>query len=235
MPKIPASEREAFYEARRAELAEVALRLWAEQGFDQTSMAAIAEKAGVSKGTVYLYFDSKQALLEEVMRRNSLIPNLLQLVDDLQNQSLEEAVHGFVEGAWRHLCSNKPLILVALRELPTHLDEAQQLVERVMAPGNQVLAEYLAARLPERAQEISAVIAVRGLLGMIIFTFVTQELLGVGRILPVPEHQVVRTISELFLGGLAGRPAEPSGDSANATAPDAAPAPSADRARGDLP
>jgi DNA-binding transcriptional regulator YbjK len=64
MPKIPASERDAFYEARRTELAACALRLWAERGFDQTSVAAIAAEAGVSKGTFYLYFESKDALLE---------------------------------------------------------------------------------------------------------------------------------------------------------------------------
>ena len=56
MPKIPASERDAFYEARRTELARVALGLWAEQGYDQSSVAEIASRAGVSKGTFYLYF-----------------------------------------------------------------------------------------------------------------------------------------------------------------------------------
>ena len=99
MSKIPASERDAFYEARRAELAACALRLWAERGFDQTSVAAIAAEAGVSKGTFYLYFESKDALLEDVLRRNSLVPHIQQLVDDLQHRSLEEAVRGFVRGA----------------------------------------------------------------------------------------------------------------------------------------
>ena len=63
MPKIAASERDAFYEARRTELADVALRLWAVNGFDQTPVAAIAREAGISKGTFYLYFESKAALL----------------------------------------------------------------------------------------------------------------------------------------------------------------------------
>lgn len=205
MPKIPASEREAFYESRRAGLAKVALQLWADQGFDQTSMAAIAEKAGVSKGTVYIYFESKQALLEEVMRRNSLVPNLLHLIDDLQNRSLDDAVRGFVEGAWRHLASHRELILVAMRELPTHLEEAQQLVERVMAPANQVLAEYLEARLPATSKDLSLTIAVRALPGMVIFTFLTQEILGLGRVLPTSDEQVTTTLSELFLHGLTGR------------------------------
>ena len=38
MPKIPASERDAFYEGRRTALATVALKLWGERGYDQTDI-----------------------------------------------------------------------------------------------------------------------------------------------------------------------------------------------------
>lgn len=203
MPKIPASERDAFYEARRSEMAAVALQLWAERGFDQTSVAAIATKAGVSKGTFYLYFESKEALLEDVLRRNSLLPNVEQLVKDLRSLSLEEAVHGFVRGAWRHLCEHRELVLVVLRELPTHLERAQQLVERVMVPANRMMADYLRERVdPERAEKLSLVISSRGLLGMIVFVFLTQEVLGAGRFMKVSEDELTSTLAELFLHGV---------------------------------
>jgi AcrR family transcriptional regulator len=203
VPKIPASERDAFYEARRTALAAGALRLWAERGFDQTSVAAIAAEAGVSKGTFYLYFESKDALLEDVLRRNSLVPHIQQLVGDLQHRSLEEAVRGFVRGAWRHLCDHRELVLVVVRELPTHLEDAQRLVERVMVPANKILADYLEARIdPDRAKEISLVVSGRGLLGMILFVFLTQEILGAGRFLPVSEEALTDTIAEIFLRGV---------------------------------
>lgn len=204
MPKIPASERDAFYEARRSALAEVALRLWAERGFDQTPVAAIAAEAGVAKGTFYLYFETKQALLLEVLRRNSLVPNILKLIDDLQHQGLEAAVVAFVRGAWHHLSSHRDLVLVVMRELPTHLDEARDVVERVIVPSNEVVAGYLEDRMtPERAAEISALISVRALVGMVLVVFVSQEILAAGRHLPVAEADVTRTIAELFLRGVA--------------------------------
>jgi AcrR family transcriptional regulator len=203
MARIPASERDAFYESRRTHLAEVALKLWAKGGFDQTSVAAIAREAGVAKGTFYLYFDSKNALLADVLRRNSLVPNVQQLVEDLQHRSLEEAVYGFVRGSWRHLCDHRELVLIVLRELPTHLDQAQMLIERVMVPANQVLADYLEAHIPpERAEQLSLVISARGLLGMILAVFITQEVLGGSRFLPVPEDEVTTTLAELFLNGV---------------------------------
>jgi AcrR family transcriptional regulator len=204
VPKIPASQRDAFYEARRTALADVALKLWAEHGFDQTSVAAIAREAGIAKGTFYLYFDTKGELLLEVLRRNSLVPNVLALIRDLQTERLEDAVQGFVRGAWRHLSGQRDLLLVALREMPTHLEEAREAFARVVVPTNEALASYLAAHIgPRRAGELSTVIAVRALIGMIIVVFVTQEILGAGRLLPVPEDQITRTIAELFLRGVA--------------------------------
>jgi AcrR family transcriptional regulator len=213
VPKIPASERDAFYEARRTELARVALGLWAEQGYDQSSVAEIASRAGVSKGTFYLYFESKQALLEDVMRRNSLVPNVRELIEDLENRSLDEAVHHFVRGAWQHLCENRELVLVAIRELPTHLEQARLLIERVMVPANQLMAGYLEKQIdPTRAEQMSLIISARGLLGMIVFVYLTQEVLGAGRKLPVSEEQVTSTIAELFLHGIELRaPQEPHG------------------------
>ncbi len=209
MPKIAASERDAFYEARREELADVALRLWAEKGFDQTSVAAIAREAGVAKGTFYLYFDSKDALLLDVLRRNSLIPNILALIEDLQSKSLDEAVHGFVAGAWRHLCEHRDLVRVVMRELPTHIDQAQRFVEHLMVPGNAALAGFLEKHVgAARAEELNLVISVRALVGMVLAVFLTQEILGAGRFLPVAEGDITKTICELFLNGVRGAPDE---------------------------
>ena len=205
MPKIAASERDAFYEARRTKLHDVALRLWAERGFDATPVPSIAGAAGISKGTFYLYFDSKQALLEEVMRRNSLVPIVQELIADLRGASLEQAVHAFVAAAWQHLRERRALLLVALRELPTHLEQAQQVFEHVMAPANELIEGYLAERLPPgRGEEISLLIAGRTLLGMTVFTYVTQELLGLDSVLPVSDDDITATLAEVFLRGVTG-------------------------------
>jgi AcrR family transcriptional regulator len=204
MAKIPASEREAFYETRRHEIAEVALKLWAEKGFGATSVAAIAREAGIAKGTFYLYFESKDALLLDVFRRSSLIPNVLALIDNLQHQSLEEAVRTFVGEAWRHLSKHRDLVLLVIRELPSHLDHAHGLVERLIVPSNEALAAHLEARMdPARAKVLSSIISVRALIGMIVVVFLSQDVLGADKVSPVPESEVTNTIAELFLRGVA--------------------------------
>ncbi len=58
MPKIAESARAA----RRDQIIAAGLACFASSGYHATTMADVAEQAGVSKGTPYLYFDSKQAL-----------------------------------------------------------------------------------------------------------------------------------------------------------------------------
>jgi AcrR family transcriptional regulator len=52
--------------ARKAELLEAARRVFERQGFLDTRVADIAEEAGVSQGTFYTYYDSKDAIFREV-------------------------------------------------------------------------------------------------------------------------------------------------------------------------
>jgi AcrR family transcriptional regulator len=205
MPKIAASQKDTFYESRRADLAEAALRLWAEKGFGATSVASIAAAAGIAKGTFYLYYASKQALLEDVLRRYTLLPSVQNMVEGMADSSLEQAVHSFVRAAWRHLTRHRDLVLLALREMPSHLEQAHEAVERVLVPTNKLLASFLEERVgAQRARELSLVIAGRGLIGMIIMVFLTQEILGAGRFLPVEEEQITATIAGVFLHGVLG-------------------------------
>lgn len=47
---------------RKREITRAALELFAERGFEAASVSGIAQAANVSKGTIYLYFDSKEDL-----------------------------------------------------------------------------------------------------------------------------------------------------------------------------
>jgi len=57
-------------EARPGELLDAALDLFVEKGFAATRAEEVAARAGVSKGTLFLYFPSKEELLKAVVREN---------------------------------------------------------------------------------------------------------------------------------------------------------------------
>ncbi|MGI4778236.1 MAG: TetR/AcrR family transcriptional regulator [Janthinobacterium lividum] len=70
-PLCPArAKRERRKEARPGELIVAALELFVEKGFAATRSEEVAVRAGVSKGTLYLYFPTKEDLLKAVIVEN---------------------------------------------------------------------------------------------------------------------------------------------------------------------
>jgi AcrR family transcriptional regulator len=57
-------------DARPAEILDAAMAVFAQKGFAATKLDDIAAQAGITKGTIYLYFDSKQALFEALARQS---------------------------------------------------------------------------------------------------------------------------------------------------------------------
>jgi AcrR family transcriptional regulator len=87
----PATARQRRKEARPQELLDAALHLFGEKGFAATRAEEVAARAGVSKGTLYLYYPSKEELLKAVIRENlsKLIAEGLELVDAYQGSTSE--------------------------------------------------------------------------------------------------------------------------------------------------
>ena len=65
-----AAKRERRKEARPGELLDAALQLFVEKGFAATRVEEVAALAQVSKGTLFLYFPSKEELFKAVVREN---------------------------------------------------------------------------------------------------------------------------------------------------------------------
>jgi AcrR family transcriptional regulator len=71
--KQPRWQRRA--EDRPREICAAALELFAEKGFAAAKLDEIARRAGVSKGTLYLYFKDKEQLFRAVVR-DAVVPNV---------------------------------------------------------------------------------------------------------------------------------------------------------------
>lgn len=84
--EITASSRQRRKEARPAELMAAALELFVSKGFAATRLDDVAAHAGVAKGTLYLYFDSKEALFKAVIQQG-IVPILDQDAELISNFS----------------------------------------------------------------------------------------------------------------------------------------------------
>jgi AcrR family transcriptional regulator len=71
--KRPKFQRRA--EDRPREICAAALEVFAEKGFAAAKLDEIAKRAGISKGTLYLYFEDKEQLFRAVVR-DAVVPNV---------------------------------------------------------------------------------------------------------------------------------------------------------------
>src|ERR1700704_2134968 len=74
----------------RAEIVAVASRLFAAQGVGETTMAEIADGAGLQQSSLYYYFRSRDAILEEILGTVNRVP--LEFVERLKREGGPAAV-----------------------------------------------------------------------------------------------------------------------------------------------
>ena len=87
----PLPVRQRRKQSRPQELLGAALELFVEKGFSATRSDEVAQRAGVSKGTLYLYFPSKEELFKAVVRNNiaALIAEGQQIADHFDGPSAQ--------------------------------------------------------------------------------------------------------------------------------------------------
>lgn len=83
--KSPRWQRRA--EDRPREICAAALEVFAEKGFAAAKLDEIARRAGVSKGTLYLYFEDKEGLFRAVVR-DTIAPNLATIRQTIEGSDL---------------------------------------------------------------------------------------------------------------------------------------------------
>jgi AcrR family transcriptional regulator len=91
-------------DARPGEILDAALELFVEKGFAATRLEDVAQRAGVSKGTVYLYFDSKEELFKSVIRSGIVraIEEAEELVSGYEGSSAE-LLQQIYAGWWQNI------------------------------------------------------------------------------------------------------------------------------------
>ncbi len=135
--ELPARQRRK--EARPQELLDAALELFVEKGFAATRAEEVAHRAGVSKGTLYLYYPSKEELFKAVVRQNlgALIAEGKEVVAQFQG-STSELLVTLMKTWWQRVGSQRAagihkIILSEVRNFP---ELAQFYADEVIEPAD---------------------------------------------------------------------------------------------------
>ncbi|MEJ5285507.1 MAG: TetR/AcrR family transcriptional regulator [Brevinematales bacterium] len=96
---------------------EASIKLFAEKGFDATSVDEIARNAEINKAMIYYYFSSKEELLSSIIRKS--INEFTSIIEDINLSNfkdLEEIIHFFVNEGINYIDKNDMLIRIYQRE-----------------------------------------------------------------------------------------------------------------------
>lgn len=95
-------------DARPSELASAALELFVERGFAATRLDDVAKRAGVSKGTLYLYFDSKDELFKAIVREG-IVSRFVEFEERMRayEGSSADLMHLLVKTWWQKVGATK--------------------------------------------------------------------------------------------------------------------------------
>jgi len=133
-------------ERRRDELLEVGLRLFADQGFERTTIADIARETGTAHGLVYHYFASKEELLNEILRRFSFLAALRDLMAVAPGRPASDVLPEIATRFSAMLDERSDLLRLVVRESQTNPQVAAAL-GGVIGEGLELLTEYLRGRI----------------------------------------------------------------------------------------
>lgn len=105
--------------ARPSEIIDAGMALFALHGFEGTKLSEVARQAGIVKGTIYLYFDSKEALFEAALqdRMAKAMESAIQRLPDLSG-STEAQLRSFLGTIYGGMIGGDALVLfkIMLRE-----------------------------------------------------------------------------------------------------------------------
>ncbi len=142
----PRPPRQRRKESRPAELTAAALDQFVEKGYAATRLEDVAAQAGVSKGTLYLYFDGKEALFKAVVEEG-IVPVLAAAEQQLAGYSgsASELLRRLLFGWWEQIgatrLSGLPKLIVA--ESHNFPEVAQYYHDKVIARARGLLRNVL--------------------------------------------------------------------------------------------
>jgi len=192
-------------EARPGEILAAALACFKERGFAGTRLEDVAARAGVTKGTIYLYYPSKERLFEAVVR-GELVPNLDRLEAALAEPGPASALLERIFSFWAHTVAPSPLSVIpkiVLAEAGNFPELARFFLEAAPHRMLRLIASVLRQGIANgefRPVDVDHVVYC--VIGPLVFSVLWQHSLGPHDDRPLDVPAVCRAHLDLVLHGL---------------------------------
>jgi len=193
-------------EDRPDEIISAATSLFGEQGFARTRLEDVAKRAGVSKGTLYLYFDSKEALFREMVRKN--VVSVVEAAEQRYAQhtgTAREALTDLVRNWWKVGGTQESACIHRLvgAELSNFPELGRFYFEEVVARMRGLMETIMARGVASgEFREVQHNYAIRGLPSLVIHAINHQRFFAPHDPNALADDQIIEGILDLFFNGV---------------------------------
>ncbi|MEW6446905.1 MAG: TetR/AcrR family transcriptional regulator [Bacillota bacterium] len=190
---------------RRRQILEAAGRVFARKGYERSTTAEIAREAGVAEGTIFRHFETKKALLVNLIA-SVIMESLNALLKRMENKTLEEVLREILHNRLELIRENAPLFKLFFAESLFQEDLRDKFVEEVVLRATATAEAFFRQQQEQgNLRELNPQIAVRCLMGMLGIFVVWSEFLGGDKYIRFEDEEVLDTIIAIYLDGVRRR------------------------------
>ena len=196
--------KEKITRARQKQILEAALTIFSTKGFGESTVADIAEEAGIGVGTIYNYYKDKQDVLISLIAHSLISVNLVKIMGNAPGRNSEELIQSLLEERLAFGLDNVSKMLFLFFEIQRDPKLRQQYVTQVVGPILTIVEKYIVDQTTKgNFRKVDARIISRTLAATIIGNMILYRLEG--RNSPFKKSRIKETAEELrklFINGL---------------------------------
>jgi len=171
--------RELLATARREQILRAATRVFAEKGFRRATTREVAREAGVSEGTIYNYFEDKDALLMTIM---DALNETERRAEDLR-YGMATDFEAYLRHRMALIWENREILRVVMSEMLVNAELRERYMREIVEPTMQIGEENFRAGVEQgRVRPKDAPLAMRvvagSVLGLLVLGLLGDEVLG---------------------------------------------------------
>ncbi|MBX3135071.1 TetR/AcrR family transcriptional regulator [Candidatus Obscuribacterales bacterium] len=184
------------YEQRRQEILDTAATMFADRGYDGTSIADIAARCGVSKALLYHYYSSKDALLYDMLHSHCQILVNTANTALQQTDEPEAQLQQLVRALMKLYMSSRERHIVLLNNLHCLAAEQQATIKGLEKSVLRTIKDILIKLRPDLNDSMVTSLSMY-LMGAINWTYTWFKPTG-----PISESQFADVATSVFLNGI---------------------------------
>ncbi len=186
----------------KQKILESALRLFSKKGYLGATTREIAKEAGVAEVTLFRHFQSKERLLEGVLKNYSFLPELKHILPEISHLKYEDALFVIIRSFLNSLFLRKDITKIMKTEILTHPEKVTRFFQPFLDELYDTIGSYFMEMQKKGVlREFDARLGGRALLGMIFSYFEVEEFIFQRQSTQEDYEKTIKEFIDIFVRG----------------------------------